>query len=74
MSKKNKLQKFADLLTFPNVIENFDPRNPELVGVDGLPVDLKGKWSQEFFKNNNPITIQPEIMTIGSSFFQIGSD
>ena len=56
MSKKNKLQKFADLLTFPNVYENFDPRHPELLGVDGEPFDLKGKWSEMHFKNNNPIT------------------
>ena len=58
MSKKNKLKRFADLQTYPNVYENLDPRNPELTGVDGETVDLKGKWSQQHFKNNLPITLE----------------
>ncbi|RMF24666.1 MAG: tRNA (guanosine(46)-N7)-methyltransferase TrmB, partial [Bacteroidetes bacterium] len=31
MSRRNKLQKFAEVLSFPNVFENFDPKNPQLV-------------------------------------------
>ena len=58
MSRRNKLQKFAELLTFPNVYENFDPENPELVGVNGMPVDLKGKWKESHFKNDQPITLE----------------
>jgi len=69
MSKKNKLQKFADLLTFPNVYENFDPRHPELIGVDGEPVELKGKWSKKHFKNNNPITLE---LACGKGHYTIG--
>ena len=69
MSKKNKLQKFADLLTFPNVYENFDPRFPELVGVNGLPIDLKGKWSEKHFKNNHPITLE---LACGKGHYTIG--
>lgn len=58
MSKRNKLQKFAELLTFPNVYENFDPKNPQLTGVGGLLVELKGKWAEQHFQNDHPITLE----------------
>lgn len=58
MSRRNKLQKFAELLTFPNVYENFDAKHPQLVGLNGAPVDLKGKWSVEHFKNDQPIVLE----------------
>lgn len=58
MSRKNKLQKFAELLTFPNVYENFDTKHPQLIGLNGVPVDLKGKWKPDHFKNNHPITLE----------------
>lgn len=58
MSKRNKLQKFADLLSFPNVYENFDAKNPGLTGKDGVEVDLKGKWAEGHFGNNKPITLE----------------
>ena len=58
MSRRNKLQKFAELLTFPNVYENFDTKHPQLVGVNGSPVDLKGKWGAEHFKNDHPIILE----------------
>jgi tRNA (guanine-N7-)-methyltransferase len=58
MSKRNKLQKFSELLTFPNVFENFDIKQPELVGENGMPVEMKGKWRENFFKNENPITLE----------------
>ena len=58
MSSRNKLQKFAEVLMFPNVYENFDPKNPELVGVGGMPVSLKGQWAEKHFKNDLPITLE----------------
>lgn len=58
MSKRNKLQKFAELLTFPNVYENFNPKEPGLVGENGAPADLKGKWAEQHFGNTNPITLE----------------
>ena len=69
MSKKNKLQKFADLLTFPNVYENIDPMHPELTGLNGEVVDLKGKWSKEHFKNDNPITLE---LACGKGHYTLG--
>ncbi|MFN7118452.1 MAG: tRNA (guanosine(46)-N7)-methyltransferase TrmB [Saprospiraceae bacterium] len=58
MSKRNKLQKFAELLTFPNVYENFDSKQPQLTGPDGEIIDLKGKWANQHFQNEQPITLE----------------
>ncbi len=58
MSKRNKLQKFAELLALPNVYENFDPKQPVLLGQNGETRDLKGKWSHDHFQNNHPITLE----------------
>ena len=44
MGKKNKLQKFEDLKSLDNVLE--------------FPKNIKGKWNETFFQNNNPITLE----------------
>lgn len=58
MSKRNKLQKFAEVLAFPNVYENFNNDQPALAGKDGEEVELKGEWATRHFKNTNPITLE----------------
>lgn len=58
MATRNKLQKFAELLEMPHVYECFNFMEPELTGTNGEIVDLKGKWSQEHFGNNHPITLE----------------
>lgn len=58
MSRRNKLQKFADILAFPNVYENFHHDRPQLLGEGGVAVDLKGKWRELHFKNDHPITLE----------------
>lgn len=58
MSRRNKLQKFSELLSFPNVYENFDPKNPGLIGLDGVPVKRRGVWGSEHFKNDRPICLE----------------
>jgi len=58
MSKRNKLQKFAELLTFPNVYENYDAKDPKLVGLNGAPVQRKGQWRSQHFENENPIVLE----------------
>ncbi len=58
MSRKNKLQKFADVLEFKNVVENFDYLNPQLTRGMNEIVDLKGKWRTDFFNNENPIVLE----------------
>ncbi|MGC8823857.1 MAG: tRNA (guanosine(46)-N7)-methyltransferase TrmB [Bacteroidales bacterium] len=49
---KNKIQRFAELHTFPNVIE------VELEEVFGKNHPLKGKWNEQRFKNINPIILE----------------
>lgn len=50
MGSKNKLKRFRENETFPNVIQ---PTRDEII--DGL--SLKGQW-RSFFKNNNPILLE----------------
>ena len=45
---KNKLEKFADMASYPHVFEY------PYSAVDNVPFDMKGKWHKEFFKNDNP--------------------
>lgn len=52
MGSKNKLKRFKENETFTNV---FQPTREEVVG-DQFP--LRGKWSSDFFKNDNPIVLE----------------
>ena len=58
MSKRNKLLKFAEIQSFPNVYENPHTVNPQLLGVNGEEADLRGKWCEKHFKNSNPLTLE----------------
>ena len=58
MSRRNKLQKFADLQQLDNVYENLDPQNPQLIASGNQPVDLKGRWGTAHFGNDAPITLE----------------
>lgn len=49
--------KFDELLTYPNVYENFDAENPRLVS-QGKEYQLKGNWAKSHFKNANPIVLE----------------
>lgn len=58
MSRRNKLQKFAEILSFPNVYENYNHDKPELLGKDGVAADMKGQWANKHFKNDNPVVLE----------------
>lgn len=49
---KGKLAKFADMEQYWNVFQY-----PYSV-VDNVPFQMKGKWRQEFFHNDNPIVLE----------------
>ncbi len=49
---KNKLKRFAEMKSFPNVFEPTLEPNP----AEEFP--LKGKWRTDFFKNNHPIVLE----------------
>lgn len=55
MSNKNKLQKFAEIDTFPNVFQH--------------DRDLKGRWSKDVFKNDNPIVLE---LACGKGEYSVG--
>lgn len=69
MSKRNKLLKFAEIQTFPNVYENPYTLEPKLLGVNGEEVDLKGKWCASHFKNKNPLTLE---LACGGGEYTVG--
>lgn len=58
MSTKNKLLRFAENLSFPNVFENYDFKNPVLYKSLKERVDYQGKWNTEYFKNDFPICLE----------------
>lgn len=58
MSRRNKLQKFADILTFPNVFEHLEYDQSILAGENGESVEFKEKWKELYFKNDHPITLE----------------
>ena len=49
---KNKLKKFGEMETFPNVFQY------PFAELQKGPFPLKGKWNTEFFKNDNPIVLE----------------
>lgn len=49
---KNKLQKFADMASYPHVFEY-----PYSVA-ENVPFEMKGFWHERFFKNNHPIVLE----------------
>lgn len=69
MSRRNKLKKFADILDFPNVYENFDFTKPVLTGTGNIDFDAKGNWNAKHFKNDNPITLE---LACGRGEYTIG--
>ena len=44
---KNKLEKFADMASYPHVFEY------PYSAVDNVPFGMKGKWHKEFFKKRS---------------------
>lgn len=49
---KGKLAKFADMERFENVFQY-----PYSVA-DDVPFDMKGKWREMYFHNDNPIVLE----------------
>lgn len=49
---KNKLLRFAEMKTFSNVIQ------PNVNNILSNDYELKGRWAEKFFKNNNPVILE----------------
>jgi tRNA (guanine-N7-)-methyltransferase len=52
LGSKNKLKRFKENETFPNMVQ------PERADILSNSFPLKGKWAREFFKNENPIVLE----------------
>ena len=52
MGSKNKLKRFEENETFHNVVQ---PTREELLSGS---FEFRGKWSEKFFKNNNPLVLE----------------
>ena len=50
---KGKLQKFAEMETFPNVFQF-----PYSAMADNKPFVMKGSWRSDYFHNDNPIVLE----------------
>jgi len=58
MTRRNKLLKFTELLTFSNVYESTEINSDILAGDDGELTAMNGQWQEKYFKNQNPITVE----------------
>jgi len=54
---KDKLKRFAEVDTFPNVLQHHIYDEPHLTKVTGERLDMRGRWA-EHFGNDNPITLE----------------
>lgn len=52
MSGKNKLMRFEEMATFPNVLQ------PRIDEIKGDTFYLKGRWTKDFFRNNRPLVLE----------------
>ena len=57
MSRRNKLQKFAEVATYQNVYESFDVDDPTLTCC-GTQYLMPGKWDEHHFQNAQLITLE----------------
>mgnify|MGYP000368524127 CR=1 FL=1 len=55
---KNKLTKFSELSELENTYQNYDVKNPELINFEGDVVEMKGRWNELHFKNDQPIVVE----------------
>ena len=69
MAKRNKLGKFADLLSYKHVLENFDHSDQMLHWHDEKRINPKGQWSKLIFGNDKPITIE---LACGKGEYTVG--
>lgn len=69
MGRKNKLAKFEDIRSFANVLECYNVQTPELVQNGSDVVDFRGTWSEAFFKNGYPLTLE---LACGAGEYAVG--
>lgn len=68
MARRNKLRKFEELRSFPNVYENLNFSHPALTGQQG-PVTLKGEWANKHFGDDKPVVLE---LACGGGEYTVG--
>lgn len=58
MSKRSKLEKFAENLQLPNVFENFSYETPQLQQNADQIIHLQGVWKSQYFHNDHPLVLE----------------
>ncbi len=58
MSRRNKLLKFTENLTLPNVYESFTYGSDVLRGAGGAEIVMTGNWKNGHFNNEHPLTLE----------------
>ncbi len=66
---KDKLKKFKELESFPNVFQNHDYRTNRLVNFRGEEMNFKGRWSSSIFSNQHPLILE---LACGKGEYAIG--
>ncbi|MBY5957822.1 tRNA (guanosine(46)-N7)-methyltransferase TrmB [Membranicola marinus] len=69
MSGKGKLKKFAEITSFPNVLEAFTFENGYLNADAETKVYIKGKWGTDFFDEDRPISLE---LACGKGEYTVG--
>ncbi len=58
MGRKNKLKRFADVATFPNVYEVDPAQESFLSNQEGSSCDLRGHWASGHYHNDHPLILE----------------
>lgn len=58
MAGKNKLRQFAEVTSFPNVLEAFSFDDGYLHLNEDEKIQMKGLWASEFFGNDHPVCLE----------------
>lgn len=58
MGRKNKLKRFAEVASFPNVFESVPTQATFLSNQEGFCQDLRGNWSESHFENDHPVILE----------------
>jgi len=69
MSRKSKLERFAEVNNFENVYQCTDPQSTEVRKSDGSMFQARGQWQTQVFKNDNPLVIE---LACGKGEYTIG--
>lgn len=69
MSRKSKIERFAEMNGFENVFQCTDPEGTEVRRSDGCLINVVGHWNEKVFNNRHPLVIE---LACGKGEYTIG--